>query len=174
MLITWYLFWGFRSCHLVDHRVNNTSVGPFIDNDKPNVTNLNAFTIMIEDSHCQGTGRLACHPMNPWHSGGQQCRSTKWYPITTSFIVYLLDAWRTAVSQFPLIPPFLSRWVKATLTRYTRLVTFYQERFGYVISIKSAQKRTFSVFRMIPTPTHMGQENIYRCRQHYIATCTYM
>ena len=164
MQITWCLFWGFRSRHLVDHRIDNSSAGPFTDYDEPNVTNLIAFTIMTEESHWKGAWCLACHPTNPWHSGGQHWRSTKRNPTTTSFIAYLIDAWGTAVPRFPLIPLFLSRWVKTTLTHYTRQAIFYQERFGYVISIRSAHKRTFSALRMIPIPIHMGQENLYTCR----------
>jgi len=34
MQISWCLFWGFRSRHLVHHRIDNSSVRPFTDNDE--------------------------------------------------------------------------------------------------------------------------------------------
>ena len=43
----WWLFWGFKSRHLVDYCVHNSSVYPLTDDDDSNVTSLLAFTIMI-------------------------------------------------------------------------------------------------------------------------------
>lgn len=38
--------------------MDNSSVCHFTDNDEKKVTNLLALEITIEESHCQGTGRL--------------------------------------------------------------------------------------------------------------------
>ena len=126
--ITWCLFWRFRSRHLVDYRIDKSSVCRFTVNDEPNIIRLLALKIVMEESHCQGIGRLVCNAANPWHSGGQHCRSTKGNPTTMSFIASLLDAWGRAVPHSPpLIPPFLFRWVKTTLACYTSLVIFTSE-----------------------------------------------
>jgi hypothetical protein len=60
-------------------------------------------------------------------------------PTTTKFIVYLLDAWKKAVPHFHFMPPFLSRWVKATLIRYTRLMVM--SKTGIKMLDKSLCKR---------------------------------
>jgi hypothetical protein len=58
MPITLWLFLGFRSRHLVDHRMNYSRVRPFTDNDDLNVNNLNGFTIMIKESYCKALDAL--------------------------------------------------------------------------------------------------------------------
>ena len=137
---------------------------PFTDNDEANVTNLLALEITRQESHFQGTGRLACHPANPWHSGGQHCRSTKGRTTTTSFIAYLnTTCLRNNNPPFPpdtTLPIPLGKGYTHMLHQPSDIhVYLYQERLGYVISIPSAYKRTFSIFRTIPIPVHMDQEN---------------
>ena len=83
-------------------------------------------------------------------------------PITASFIAYLITGFlRKSSLHFPLIPPFLSRWVKIILTCYTSPVIstyIYPERLGCMIWISATHNRAFSVLRMIFIHVPLDQE----------------
>jgi hypothetical protein len=87
----------------------------------------------------------------------------------------ILHACGTTIPHFLLIPPFLSHWVKATLTCYTSLVTFtfISTKSGWDMWYRYHQqyKRTFSIFRTIPIPVHMDQENFLYIDVGYSTLC---
>jgi hypothetical protein len=83
-------------------RMDNSSVGSFTDTDELNVTNLLSLKITMQETLCQSTGRLACHPANPYHFGGQHCSNDKGNPIATSLsLTLLMDDWEAAFAHFP-------------------------------------------------------------------------
>jgi hypothetical protein len=106
-------------------RMDNSSVGSFTGTDEFNVTNLLAFKITIEESHCQSIDAL--HATQRTHTilvDSTAATTKEILPPRVLSLTLLMDDSAAAFAHFPLKPLFLSSWVTTTLTCHTRPVTF--------------------------------------------------